>query len=345
MDIKDLTVLARSVPVWVWLAGAVLVLVVLAVAVRRFKSDGWAVLSTVIGLGWTSQGMWQTATGRYQVAPALAAVLFFLFESMMVAQMTRAHRFRADLPRRARFIAAVWTIAVVMGVIVALAEGLAQAPLRLAVPLLVAYTWWLGLTADDDPAARLSTSWRWTPREVGLRLGLLRAGRRDAHEVDRDYLVARMRALAFAHRYGWSWLDAVARRRVRLARLAMLADEGVTTAVFRSLAAADAVMTGSKQEAHDESPPTAEAETPPVEWFPERRPQGVHSRSGQLLRGAGLQRDAVDLVLGSVTPDRPYGMSNTDLARQYTPPLGERKSQEFGAQARRRIRQNGHAVR
>lgn len=76
-----------------------------------------------------------------------------------------------------------------------------------------------------------------------------------------------------------------------------------------------------------------------------RRPQGVHERGGQLLRGDELKRDAIDLVLGSVTPERPFGMSNADLAKEYTPPLGSRKTEDFGAEARRRIRQNGHAVR
>jgi hypothetical protein len=85
----------------------------------------------------------------------------------------------------------------------------------------------------------------------------------------------------------------------------------------------------------------------PVEPEPEpaRRPQGVHKRGGQTLRGPELKQDAIDLVLRSVTPDRPFGMSNADLANEYTPPLGGRKADDFGAEARRRIRQNGHAVR
>lgn len=91
--------------------------------------------------------------------------------------------------------------------------------------------------------------------------------------------------------------------------------------------------------------PTADALPPDPAPDSGRRPQGVHERGGQLLRGDELKRDAIDLVLGSVTPERPFGMSNADLAKEYTPPLASRKTEDFGAEARRRIRQNGHAVR
>lgn len=92
----------------------------------------------------------------------------------------------------------------------------------------------------------------------------------------------------------------------------------------------------------DPVPSDRPADPPPESG---RRPQGVHKRGGQLLRGDELKRDAIDLVLGSVTPERPFGMSNADLAKEYTPPLASRKTEDFGAEARRRIRQNGHAVR
>lgn len=101
--------------------------------------------------------------------------------------------------------------------------------------------------------------------------------------------------------------------------------------------------TAPKPTADEGRKPEPPADEPPAESG--RRPQGVHERGGQLLRGNELKRDAIDLVLGSVTPERPFGMSNADLAKEYTPPLASRKTEDFGAEARRRIRQNGHAVR
>jgi hypothetical protein len=66
---------------------------------------------------------------------------------------------------------------------------------------------------------------------------------------------------------------------------------------------------------------------------PQRRPQGVHIRDGRMLRGPELEADAVGLV-------RMHGLSNAELAGKYTPPLKERKAQEFGAKGRRSV--NGH---
>jgi hypothetical protein len=66
-------------------------------------------------------------------------------------------------------------------------------------------------------------------------------------------------------------------------------------------------------------------------------PQGVHVRAGRALRGLELRADAVSLV-------RTRGLSNAELAEQYTPPLRSRKAEEFGAEARKvPARVNGNA--
>lgn len=68
-----------------------------------------------------------------------------------------------------------------------------------------------------------------------------------------------------------------------------------------------------------------------------RRPQGVHERGGQLLRGSDLREDAITLVLTR-------GLSNADLATAYEPPLKPRTAETFGAAARKRAAEptNGH---
>lgn len=75
-----------------------------------------------------------------------------------------------------------------------------------------------------------------------------------------------------------------------------------------------------------------------------RRPQGVHKRGGQQLRGPELEADAIEQLLKSVTPEQPRGMTNVELAALYDPPLSTRNAEKFGAAARRRIPLNGHAV-
>src|SRR5699024_3859414 len=123
-------------------------------------------------------------------------------------------------------------------VVVALGEGWTQAPARLAIPLLVALGWWTDLIAYDDPDARLETSWRWTPRRIGLALGLLEPGERDAMTIDRDRLRGRMTRLAFRKHHGWAWLNDVLRRGVRLQRLQTLADDADVREVRNRLARA-----------------------------------------------------------------------------------------------------------
>lgn len=67
---------------------------------------------------------------------------------------------------------------------------------------------------------------------------------------------------------------------------------------------------------------------PAVPPDPDRRPQGVHERGGQRLRGGDLRADAIALVLTR-------GLSNADLAAAYDPPLSRRTAETFGAAARK----------
>jgi len=368
MDFNDARGVATAVldrivaagPVW-YLAvpAAAAVLVVLAVLLRRWARTRTAArmvttLATVLGLGWSAQGMWDAAVHSYDVPAQIASILFIVFEAMLISQMLKAHQYRADLPRRARFVRAVWLIAAVMALVVAFGEGLAQAPLRLAVPLLVAYSWWLDLTADDDPDAKPATSWRWTPRELGLRAGLLRitdADQRDPTGAERKYLADRIAKLAFAIEHGEPWVTTVMRRHIRLARLKLDADPELLAGVrnrlvlsSRSLDQQPEPEPAPAEKTHPTMPPQpvepvhvpAPEPTPAVE--PERikdrlTVQGVHmSPDGALLRGAVLERDAVGRMTRLLKIAA--GTTNADLAALYDPPLKERKAQEFGAKAR-----------
>jgi hypothetical protein len=345
-----------AAPVWAAAAAGVAALLVLAIVVRRVRKTGdlahrLTLLANLVGLGWSAQGMWDTAVHHYHVPRVLAFVLFFLGEVLIVSRMLMAHRYRDDRPRRARFIRAVWLIAAAMGVIVALGEGLAQAPLRLAVPLGVAYAWWLDLTADDDPTERLETSWRWTPRRLGLSLGLLEPGARDAKTIDRANLVKRLTDLTFAQRWGSARVGTLTRRRIRMGRLLLVADDDMIRESVARVARAAVVM---EPETHPtpvpqpnapvsvptpEPTPDREPKPAPPENTP-RRPQSGSVRvvDGRELVGEDLKRHAIRRMVLSVTQARPNGMTTEELRNSYEPPLGQRTAEGWAADARRAAR-------
>jgi hypothetical protein len=336
---------------------ALVALLVLRVRAMGRPDRRVTALATVVGLGWSAQGMWDSAVHTYDVVPALAAVLFFMFEAFMVGNMLRAARYRTDRPRRARPVRFVWSLAVIMGVVVALAEGIEQAPLRLAVPLLVAWNWHLDLVADDDPAEHVATSWRWTPRRLGLALGLLEPGARDAVTIDRDRLTARLTALRFRQRYGAPWFGELVVRPRRIARLGLIADDEIVAESDARLARAARLFAAPEQPAPKSHPTMPDQPAPPVtvpapkpepkpaptDGPPPRRPQGVHEIGGQLVRGPALRADAATRLMASVKPNRPRGMSAAELAALYTPPLGQRTAEDIAAEVRRNLLTNGHA--
>jgi hypothetical protein len=296
-------------------------------------------LATVIGLGWSAQGMWDTAVHTYHVVPQLAVVLFTLFEAFLIGRMLNANLYRHDRDRRAKPVRFVWSLAVIMGAVVALAEGWQQAPLRFAVPLLVAWNWWLDLTADDEMTSNGRTSWRWTPRRLGLAIGAIQPGAKDAETIDRDTHVARMRDLAFRVQTGNAWMNDLLRRKVRLARREVAADDEMIAEVRAALARRGAIL----RETPSLPPARRIPERSPILVTPARRVQGVHEIDGKRLRGEELAADAVARMRASASPDRPRGMTIAELADLYTPPLKQRTAETFAAEARRQ-RINGSTL-
>lgn len=354
-----ITVTGGTLPAWApaaALAAGVVVLLTGAYALRRWGRRDAATkvttLATVLGLGWSAQGMWDTAVHHYDQGIEVASVLFIVFEAMLVSKMLRAHEYRADRRRRSRFVRAVWVIAAVMALVVALGEGWEQAPARLAVPLLVAYGWYTDLTADDDPAERVDTSLRWTPREVGLRFGILKvtdADVLDATAAERRQLTMRMARLAFAERFGTPWISAVLRRPVRLARLRLLADQEQIAEVRDRLALA------AGEEVHPVPPPQpvkpervpAPHPTPPAEPNKPRPAGGVTIRevdgaylSGTMKDGGPLADDYAERLRGMP------GATTEKVRHTYTPPIGLRVAQAWTSMANKRAaaeQEDGHA--
>jgi hypothetical protein len=267
--------------------------------------------------------------------------------------MLRAYEYRADRRRRAKFVRAVWVIAVVMAVVVALGEGWGQAPARLAVPLLVAYGWYTDLTAEDDPAERAETSLRWTPREIGLRIGLLKvtdADVLDATAAERRQLTLRMARLAFALHFGAPWVSAVLRRPIRLARMRLLADAEQIREVDDRLALArgeEVHPVMPPQPAEPERVPTPEPTpevepparpaSPPADPRPSRGGVTIRKVKGAFLVGDALKEDFIAKLLATVTPERKRGATTGEIRHQYNPPIGRRTADGWAAEARRRL--------
>lgn len=344
-----------------WLVGAVVALTVAglflaAILLRRWGRINTAskvtTFATILGLGWSAQGMWDTAVHRYDQPVGVASMLFIVFEAYLIGRMLRAHEYRLDRRRRTRFVRAVWIGALVMAFVVAAGEGWGQAPARLAVPLLVAYGWYTDLTAEDDPAERAETSLRWTPREIGLRIGFLKvtdADVLDATAAERRQLTMRMARLAFAEHFGAPWISAVLRRPIRLARLRLLADQDQIDEVDQRLARARG------EEVHPTMPPqpvepvqvptpepTPEVEPaaePPASPPSEPRPQRgtIRQVRGRVLVGDALREDFIAELLATVTPDRRRGASTEDICNRYDPPIKKRTAEKWAAEARRRL--------
>jgi hypothetical protein len=291
--------------------------------------------------------MWDTAVKHYHLNSVIASVLFVIFEAMLLARMLKAHQYRDDFARRPRHVRAVWLIACVMALVVALGEGIAQAPARLAIPLLVAYGWYVDLTADDDPKDRPRTALRWTPRRLALWAGILEPGERDAQTIDRDRLRDRMTRLAFRKQHGAQLLNDVLHRGIRLARLQTLADEQDVAEVRARLARSRLDLMTEPESAPEETHPVMPPQSKPRKIvYPAKpaetpdRKQGEHTREDRTLRGPDLKADAVQVMLASVSAEHPKGMTIAELAALYDPPLRGRTAETFAADARKRI--NGH---
>lgn len=339
--------LLNALPDWPYLAAAgvavVVVLTGLAILLRRKGREKLArrltTLATVLGLCWSAQGMWDTAVHRYDQTVLVASVLFVVFEVMMAARMLKAHEYRNDYGRRGRHVRAVWVIALIMAVVVAAGEGWGQAPGRLAIPLLVAYGWYVDLTADDDPETKPITSWNWTLRNLLLAIGAIRPGKRDAHEIDRDRLRARMTKLAFRIEHGAPTLNDLLNRKIRLAKMKTLATDADLAEVRARLARSNVALTESAPAPEPPARKTA-PKPPPATRLPSAKlPQGTHERVGRTMKREALETDAITVHRKSITPERPQGMTAAELAALYAPALGMRTAEGFAAKSRK---MNGH---
>lgn len=277
---------------WLILAAAIataaLVVYAIVKAIRsKQRSRIVDIVTALVVLAWTSEGLWEVARHRLDLPPAFASMTFFVFEAMMISSGIQAeeHRRRYGTPGRAGMF--VWVIALAMAVVVgANAGSLVEGILRVLLPLLVAGRWWVGITAPRDSDTpeilarradeehRRAATWAITPRTLLVRLGWMRPRAQTTTEAEREYRLRRM--VVHADRLQSdpdSLAGAWAARRLR--RLARQASEGDVTDVVDQVSRAAGIETLIRAIGADTDPAEGD-DTTPVAPHDERADRGGH---------------------------------------------------------------------
>jgi len=236
-------------------------------------------LAVAIATLLAGEGMWEVATRRLELAPWIAASVFGLFEVFVLSQglmarhklagaasleagelddaTTRTVRqLRAQATRHIRL---AWLGAAVSGAIAASAgDNLAEVLLRLIAPSVAVAIVWMELTSATVPEVEQEpTTWIWTPRRIGVELGLIRPGAEDLKVVNRDRQVRRMVRAAAAAEAGGRRARRAARR---LYRLALRADDSMVREAAAQLQRAAGIREALKRPVVDNAPTEAERE-------------------------------------------------------------------------------------
>ncbi|HEY9418089.1 MAG TPA: hypothetical protein VIQ30_25295, partial [Pseudonocardia sp.] len=194
-------------------------------------------LAVVLATAFAAEGMWEVATGPMGLPPLMAAGLFGMFEVVMVAQGLLA-KFKltqnppGDVRRHMNF---VWLVAAASGIVASTASSsIPEFLLRLCAPAVGAGIWWMGITADKPAGAVQPTSWIWTPRRIGIHLGLIQPGQQDLMQVDRDRRIDAITVTAHRLHHGSPKLTRF--RKSKLRRLALQADDAMVAEAQRRVA-------------------------------------------------------------------------------------------------------------
>lgn len=177
---------------------AAVVVALLVVAVWRAARTGRVdrlitALAWIAGFGFSLEGTWVVTTQRAHVLPLVAVGVFFFGEALQAKSMIQGARYYRLHRHPGKHGRAVWLIAVVIGVVVMFAaSNVAEALLRLAIPLGIALAWWNDLTAEGT--VRQRGRWRWTPTRLAEWAGAIEPddGERDMTAAARERHVAAM---------------------------------------------------------------------------------------------------------------------------------------------------------
>lgn len=188
--------------------------------------------AVAVAVALSAEGMWEAATEALHLAPYQALLLFAFAELSMLRAARRARTKVGAGKRPGVYGQIVWGVALAAGLIATTnAPNLTEHMIRLGAPLLVAWQWWADLAdalrerTAGKPQQR--SSWIWTPRYIGIQLGLIRAGEQDLVQVDHNRRIHRLTVTAHRLHHGSRWLARW--RRARLRRLALQADDAMVT--------------------------------------------------------------------------------------------------------------------
>jgi len=229
--------------------GAVVLVVMFVLvirAIRKGKADSVVVaFAAVTALGFSAEGMFEVTEETLKLPLYMGLLLFSVGEAAMIAFGIRAHRHfertskttaGASLGKNGRF---VWVVAILTGFVVSLnATSAVEYFVRLLMPLLAAALWWMGYA--DDTVKQQGVSWVWTPRRIGVALGLIQPGDQDLTEVHRERQIRAMTNVGFRVHSG-----PVKRRQrhtAKLARLALAADDDMVSEAQRRISRAHQIV-------------------------------------------------------------------------------------------------------
>ncbi len=202
-------------------------------------------LSMVVGniaaplvLVWEAQGVFELAR-LMKVPTPMALVLSGVGAAVLITVAARAHEHwkrYGNLGPNGRLL---WRIAVPMGVVVALsASSLAEAAARIALPVLAAtvvMSRYLPDEPEGQPRQQQRGTWRWTPRRVGVALGLLDPTDADLSQVHAERQIRRLTETAHKLHHGTGKGLLHRMRAARLRRLGLLATPEMVAEVQRRI--------------------------------------------------------------------------------------------------------------
>ncbi len=184
------------------------------------------------GMIWSADAVWiLTGPDHLDLPTPLRVAMFAVLEFALLVAMLRAKDSMDRIGRPGAHGGTAWLIALaiaVFGFILGLAEGgLVVAAFRPLIPLALTKLWWDGILGDSE---RKGGSFKWTPRNLMIRLGAIDADERDVKTVNRDRLIQRMTDLYYDSQYGPEGKRL--KLRTRLARLTLDADEEIIREVM-----------------------------------------------------------------------------------------------------------------
>ncbi|RKR92733.1 hypothetical protein BDK92_7211 [Micromonospora pisi] len=182
--------------------GAVLAITMLA----KFLRTGHAHkklgnLAVLLATGFAMEGMFEVARHRLDLTLALAVVFCATFEILAawLGALARHKRKLDPLADIARYMSGLWAVAIVSGIIACTAgNNLTEVLLRLVSPCAAGLVWWINLMADRPATTttRPRSTWIYTPREICIRLKLIRPGEQDINVAAREHRVNTMLRVA-----------------------------------------------------------------------------------------------------------------------------------------------------